>query len=64
MGLLALFGFNTVRYAGESVNGIQGLLVGIMGGLFIADSITAFAATFGYLGLRVYSRFRPVIFEY
>ena len=64
MGLLALLGFNTVRFYGEPVIGIQGLLVGIFGGLFIAGVITAFAASFGYLGLKVYARFRPVNLEY
>jgi hypothetical protein len=64
MGIFALFGFNTVHYIGEPVVGIQGLITGIVGGIFLAGLITGFAATFGFFGLIIYSKFRPITLDY
>ena len=64
MGLLALFGFNTVAFNGEYLLGFAGLIVGTLGGLFMAGMMTVFAATFGFTGLLVYSKYRPISLEF
>jgi hypothetical protein len=64
MGVFALFGANTVWFEGQVIVGWVGLLAGVAIAAFIAGMVTFFAATFGYIGLWLFSRFRPIQLEY
>ncbi|WP_157662702.1 hypothetical protein [Sulfuriferula sp. AH1] len=64
MGVFALFGFNTVQFNGEPLFGWIGLLGGFFGSIFLAGFITIFAASFGYLGIWLFSHFRNMELEY
>lgn len=40
------------------------MLAGVVIAAFIAGTVTFFTATFGYAGLWLFSRFRPIQLEY
>ena len=60
MGVLALFGFNTVRWNGQPLTGALGLLLSPFIGLFIAGVFTLFVGTLIALGLWLFSWVRPM----
>ena len=60
MGVLALFGFNTVRWNGQPLTGVWGLLLSPFIGLFIAGVFTLFVGTLIALGLWLFSWVRPM----
>ncbi len=64
MGFLALVGVDAVRFEGQVLLGWQGFVASIVGSAFIAGLVTFFAASFGYVGLWLYSRFRSIELEY
>jgi hypothetical protein len=64
VGISALFGVNSVMFEGQSLVGWIGLFVGVAMAVFVAGLVTFFAASFGYFGLWLYSRFRPITLEY
>lgn len=59
-GVLAFFGFDTVRWNSVPVQGTYGLLLGPLIGLALALFFSAFLGTSAALGLWLYSRFRPL----
>lgn len=63
-GIAALFGVEVVRWNGEGVTGLKGLLSSPFIGAFIGVIFGLFSATFTYVGLRFYSIFRGISLEY
>ncbi len=64
MGIFALFGFQTVRFNDQYLTGIVGLFGGIAIGVFVSVFFTLFFATLGFVGVWLYSKFRPLEIEY
>ena len=60
-GVLALFGFNTVTWNGQSLHGVAGLVGGPLVGAFVALMLTAFFGSLVAIGLWLYSKFRPIV---
>ncbi|GIU02169.1 hypothetical protein [Shewanella algidipiscicola] len=60
MGILAIFGFETIKWNHEAVTGISGFLVSIPLGLLIGLLFTLFMWLLGILGLWVNSYFGGV----
>lgn len=60
MGCFALFGFHTVKWNGEPVVGLHGLLASPFIGLFLALFFSAFLGTMMAVGLWIYSFFEPL----
>ena len=60
MGIFSLFGFETVKWNGEAITGISGLISSIPIGLFLGLLFTCFMWLLGVLGLWVNSFFNGV----
>ncbi len=60
MGILSIFGFETVTWNEEHITGIMGLVTSIFIGLFLSVFFTAFMWLLGVLGLWVNSKFSSV----
>lgn len=58
MGVLALFGQNTVTWNGRALVGITGLVASPFIGVFLAALLTGFLGTMAAFGLWVFSKFR------
>jgi hypothetical protein len=59
-GLLALFGFDTVKWNGQPLHGFAGLIGGPLLCAFLALLFTAVLGSVAAAGLWLYSRFRPI----
>ena len=59
-GVAAIFGAETVKWEGQPVTGINGLLLALAMWPFFTLFITAFLWVFGVFGLWVYSFFKPI----
>jgi uncharacterized membrane protein YgaE (UPF0421/DUF939 family) len=59
-GVLALFGFNTVRWNGQSLHSVFGLIAGPFVGIFVALLFTAILGSVAAFGLWLYSKFHPL----
>lgn len=59
-GVLAAFGFNVVTWNGQPLHGVEGLVAAPLVCAFFALFMTAFLGTASFLGLWLYSRFRPL----
>lgn len=64
MGIFAMFGFQTVHFNNHYLTGIGGLFGGIAIGVFVSIFFTLFFATFGFVGIWLYSKFRSLEIEY
>ncbi len=63
-GILASFGLIDLTWNGEVVTGLRAIVIGpLMGGLFAIFGIALFGSALA-LGLWIYSKFRPLSFEY
>ena len=62
--LPASFGVEILKWNGQYVTGPVALLAGPMIGVLLGLLFGLFAATFAYVGLRIYSRFRYLELEY
>lgn len=60
MGILALFGFETVTWNDEALTGLTGLLASIPMGIFIAFIFTCLLWFFGIFGLLLNSSFSNI----
>lgn len=60
LGVLALFGFNTVTWNGQPVHGLSGLVSGPLIGGLVAVLFTAFLGSAAALGLWLFSKFKPI----
>jgi hypothetical protein len=59
-GVLAAVGFNTVRWNGQPLHGVSGLLGGPLISMFVAILFAAFLGTASAFGLWLFSKFRPI----
>ena len=60
MGILSIFGFETVSWNGEHITGIMGFVTSIFIGLLLSVFFTAFMWLLGILGLWINSKFNGV----
>ncbi|MFL9922982.1 hypothetical protein PQR62_01805 [Herbaspirillum lusitanum] len=60
MGLLSLFGAQTITWDGKHLIGYQGLMAAPFIGLFLSGFITLFLGTLCTIGLWLYSLWRPL----
>ena len=63
-GLLALFDIDILKWQGGYVTGFKALIVAPLAGVLMGVFYGLLAAVFTYVGLRIYSFFRPVVVEY
>lgn len=59
-GTLAAFGFNSLVWNGTYLHGAGALLAGPLMGLALAMLLTLAMTPFSFIGLWLYSRFRPL----
>jgi hypothetical protein len=64
LGILALFGLNTVTWNGAQVHGFGGLITGVLLGAFFCFFFTAVVGTACAFGLWLYSKFERVHISY
>lgn len=62
-GIGSLFGLQTVRFNEAYLSGFAGLFGGLAFGLLLALFSIAFFATFGFFGIWLYAKFRPMEIE-
>jgi hypothetical protein len=60
MGIFSVFGAGTVKWNGEAIVGIKGLIASPFIGLFLACIFTGMLGTLSLFGLWLYSKFRPL----
>jgi len=60
MGMLSLFGAQTIQWHGQALTGISGLLSSPLTGLLLAGIFTLLIGGCTALGLWLYSLFRPI----
>jgi hypothetical protein len=60
MGVFAVFGADTVKWNGEAIVGIKGLIASPFLGFFIAVVFTGLFGTLSLFGLWLYSKFKPL----
>lgn len=59
-GVMGIFGYDTVKWSGQTIHGVLALPVALFIGLFLSVLFTVFLGSITCLGLWVYSRFRPL----
>jgi len=60
MGILALFGLDTLSWNNQPIHGWRGFFAAPFIGLFVAAVFTAFGGVGLSVGLWLYSKFRPL----
>jgi hypothetical protein len=60
VGVLAVFGLNTVTWNQQSVHGLAGLAAGLGMGIVFTLMLTVFAGIPCAIGLWLYSKFKPL----
>lgn len=63
MGVLGLFGLDTVTWNRQHLHGVTALVASPFIGAFIATIFTGFVGLMVALGLWIFSKFMPVIIE-
>lgn len=63
-GLFSLFDAEVVKWNGEYVTGIKGLVAAPFIGMFIGGIFGLFTSFFVYIGLRIYALFNDISIEY
>ncbi len=64
MGVLALFGMNTVTWNESQLYGFWGLVAGVLIGVVMSFFMTAFLGTASVVGCWIYSKFDPIRISY
>jgi hypothetical protein len=59
-GVLAMFGYNTVKWNGQPVYGLTGLIGGPLIGVLVAVFFTVFLGSAAALGLWLFSKYKPI----
>jgi hypothetical protein len=60
LGVLAMFGFNTVTWNGQPIHGVKGLIGGPIIGALLTLLFTAILGSVAAAGLWLYSKFQAV----
>lgn len=64
MGILSFFGAATVKWNEQLLTGVAGLVASPFIGVFTALTFSAFLWVSTFIGLWLYSKFKPIKFEY
>jgi len=64
MGILSFFGAATLKWNGQPLAGFAGLIASPFIGVFITLLVSAFLWVSTFIGLWLYSKFKPIELEY